>query len=109
MRDERVIDVDLTSASERGVCIVRLRGELDVAAQPAVGELFRTATDRAFEVDLLDLAFMDCSGYRALVSASEPTGSGRRPVRVTGVRGEPAWFLALLDDLGCAEQGLEVS
>jgi anti-anti-sigma factor len=52
---------------------VRLRGELDLASAPTVSECLRRLSARREQVllDLDELAFIDMSGLRAVLTAAE--------------------------------------
>ncbi len=66
---------------------VRVTGELDIATVPTLERDLREAElhARLVVIDLRQLAFMDCSGVHALVSASARAGRvGRRLILVRG-------------------------
>ncbi len=61
-----------------GVCVVALRGELDVANSERVQRELIAANGSVVVVDLSELTFIDSSGLTALVHAHDQiTGSGR--------------------------------
>jgi anti-anti-sigma factor len=68
---------------------VRLRGELDLAGVPTVSECLRTLRERRERVllDLDELAFIDMSGLRAVLTASEAASRDGGTFAVT--RGSP--------------------
>ncbi len=51
------------------VCLVRVKGELDLADSDALTERLGGLSDRTVVVDLSELAFIDSSGLRAFVAA----------------------------------------
>jgi anti-sigma B factor antagonist len=87
--------VDAAASSERprdpDVHAIRLVGELDVAAVPALVSQLNEAADapeRTVLVDLAGVTFMDCAALRPLLDARERLDSrlrlqnASRPVRV---------------------------
>jgi anti-sigma B factor antagonist len=93
--DEAYCAVDV--ATEDGVPVIRLSGELDMVSlervRPVVEEVLAAGNDRlAFDVG--ELAFMDSSGVALLVSATQkarqvelrhPTPIVRRLIELTGL------------------------
>jgi anti-anti-sigma factor len=81
------IEVDISM--EDGVAVVTPRGELDVAATPALEDALAEAAGEAglhgIVVDLSELEFMDSSGLRAVVLADQRLGE--QGVRFALVRG----------------------
>ncbi len=68
-------------ANERGRALVRLIGELDLAAASRAEEAIFAAErrrPRLLEVDLSSLAFMDSTGLRLMLSARERAFAERR-------------------------------
>jgi anti-anti-sigma factor len=67
--------MELDTSTEDGVAVVTPRGELDVAATPALEDaLAELATEPGVQgvvVDLSQLEFMDSSGLRAVVLADQ--------------------------------------
>ncbi|MCW3003353.1 MAG: hypothetical protein JWQ20_2651 [Conexibacter sp.] len=80
-----------------GCVVVRLSGELDLAA----ADRLRTVLDGArppvgrLVLDLRDLTFMDCAGIGVLVDERERAEAGAHSVTVSGASGEVAELLAL--------------
>ena len=107
MQNHRV-SFDFATECEGGRCVVKMAGELDLAARTAFDELFEAAPGTAIEVDLSDVTFMDCGGYATIVDAFTSATAGRCAFRVTGARRQPRRLLALLSELGLAEPGLAV-
>jgi anti-anti-sigma factor len=74
---------------EGDVCVVGLRGELDLAGAPALeaelARVMRGSGLRAIVLDLSGLEFMDSSGLRAVVVADQRAAAAR--VRFALVRG----------------------
>jgi anti-sigma B factor antagonist len=81
------IEVDIRI--QDGVAVVTPRGELDVAATPALEDALAGAAGEAglhgIVVDLSELEFMDSSGLRAVVLAEQRLGE--QGVRFALVRG----------------------
>jgi anti-sigma B factor antagonist len=73
------LDFDLTlQRDERGACRVTLRGELDLATAARLEQALAQAGDDVL-LDLRDLTFMDSTGVRVLLEASE---SGPEELRI---------------------------
>jgi anti-anti-sigma factor len=74
---------------EGDVCVVALRGELDLAGAPALeselARVIRGSGPQAIVLDLSGLDFMDSSGLRAVVVADQRAAAAR--VRFALVRG----------------------
>lgn len=108
--EEAYTELEMTVVRARGdrPPSVRLSGELDMAGCPRLDLILETlAADGAREVvvDLSRLGFIDCSGIRALLAASERARrAGRRLPLVPGMDGVQRVFAltgteALLDFL----------
>jgi anti-anti-sigma factor len=81
---------------EHDVCVVRVAGELDSSSAALA---MRTCLDvgrRVVSVDLRELTFMDCGGYRGLVGARVELERSGGSLTITGAVGEPARLLELL-------------
>jgi anti-sigma B factor antagonist len=60
---------EVVFAQQDDLCLVRVRGELDLAHADAFGALLTTLADRTVVIDLSDLSFIDSSGFTAIVRA----------------------------------------
>ena len=92
---------------ERGVAIVTLRGELDMAGAPELEKALAALEDEpdvhAIALDLSALEFMDSSGLRAVVRADRrTTETGRRFALVKG--GEPVHRVFEIGRASCRER-----
>lgn len=78
---------------ERGeVVIARVRGELDIAVAPAMGDRIQAGVPtsaRTLVIDLSDLDFMDSSGVAMLFSVARRLDSRRQELRVVSGSGHP--------------------
>jgi anti-anti-sigma factor len=63
-------DVHTSTDPERGGTLVRLSGELDLVSSPVLEATLAEAPAQPLRVDLSELAFMDSTGLRALLSAT---------------------------------------
>jgi anti-anti-sigma factor len=67
--------IEVDTRMEDGVAVVALRGELDVAATPALDDALLAAADepavQGIVIDLSSLDFMDSSGLRAIAMAHQ--------------------------------------
>ena len=72
MRDEHSL-LEIIEVRDAGRVRVRLRGELDLASAPTLGDRLRRLRDRGEPVllDLDELAFIDMSGLRVLLAAAQ--------------------------------------
>jgi anti-sigma B factor antagonist len=50
--------------------VVRLSGELDLVSEPVLQQALESASGRKVRIELEELAFMDSTGLRALLSAA---------------------------------------
>lgn len=55
---------------ERGGTLLRLSGELDLVSEPAFEQALAAVEAQPVRIDLSELAFMDSTGLRALLSAA---------------------------------------
>jgi len=62
-------DVATATDPERGGTVLRLSGELDLLSEPIFAQALADAT-APIRIDLSELAFMDSTGLRALLSAA---------------------------------------
>jgi anti-anti-sigma factor len=78
---------------ERGeVVVARLKGELDIAGAPGLGEAINDAVPtsaRGLVVDCTDLDFIDSSGIAMLFGLARRLGSRRQELRVVAREGKP--------------------
>jgi len=61
---------DVASEVENSVLVLRLSGELDLVSEPAFAAALAQADGRPVRIELEELAFMDSTGLRALLSAA---------------------------------------
>lgn len=84
------IELDI---EERGdVVVAHLKGELDIAGAPGVGESISDAVPtsaRGLVVDCSDLDFIDSSGIAMLFGLARRLGSRRQDLRVVARGGRP--------------------
>ena len=89
--------------STNGVIVLQLRGELDLATAPGLGQAINRALDArpsTLRLDLSALTFLDSTGIRVLIAGSRragaegcslvlhaPTRSVLKALRLTGVDG----------------------
>lgn len=88
--------VDVDSDGEDGV--VRLRGELDAATRSQVLDLLAPGRP-ATVIDLTELTFLDCSGYRSLVATRLAVEGDGKTLTLRGPVGQPARLLELISAL----------
>lgn len=81
---------------ERDVGVVRVAGELDLSSAAHVMRSCLDVDRLMVCVDLRELTFMDCGGYRGLVGARVELESRGGTLTLTGAVGEPARLLDLL-------------
>jgi anti-sigma B factor antagonist len=82
--------LEVTEVPDTGKVRVRLRGEFDLAGVPSVTERLRSLRERREPVllDLDELAFIDMSGLRVVLTAAED--AARDGWTFTTTRGSPA-------------------
>ncbi|HEY2791011.1 MAG TPA: STAS domain-containing protein [Micromonosporaceae bacterium] len=80
-----------------GARMLRLSGELDLAARDRLSEMAAAAIESsgAVTIDLADLSFIDSTGIGALVRARHLAEQKRIPYAVVGATGRVADVLAL--------------
>jgi anti-anti-sigma factor len=61
---------DVTVAEEGDQVVLRVSGELDLVSEPQFAAALAEARGRPVRIDLAELAFMDSTGLRALMSAA---------------------------------------
>jgi anti-anti-sigma factor len=84
--------VDLEIEERGEVVIARVRGELDIAGAPGMGERIHDSVPtsaRALVVDFSELDFIDSSGIAMLFGLARRLGSRRQEVRVVARDGRP--------------------
>jgi anti-anti-sigma factor len=81
---------------ERDVCVVRVAGELDCSSAARAMRLCLDIGRLVVCVDLRELTFMDCGGYRGLVGARAELERSGGSLTITGAVGQPARLLELL-------------
>jgi len=89
---------EATERIDRGVRIVAIRGELDIATSPGVRELLsEAARDKArpLVVDLTACEFIDSTGLAALLHGAKPTQNGESHVALVSPGGDVRRLLEL--------------
>jgi anti-anti-sigma factor len=81
---------------ERDVCVVRVAGELDCSSAARAMRLCLDIGRLVVCVDLRELTFMDCGGYRGLVGARAELERSGGSLTITGAVGQSARLLELL-------------
>jgi anti-anti-sigma factor len=82
---------------DRHAHVLRVSGELDVeTSTQLIDRWCRAPSDLPVVVDLADVTFMDCAGYRALVHSREAVCCRTRVVTYRNGSGQPQWFIELL-------------
>jgi anti-anti-sigma factor len=84
--------VELEVEVQGEVVIARVRGELDIAGAPAMGERIHDAVPisaRTLVVDFSELDFIDSSGIAMLFGLARRLGSRRQELRVVAGSGKP--------------------
>ena len=61
---------DVAVGEEDGAVVLRLSGELDLVSEPILHNALERAKGRPVRIELEDLAFMDSTGLRTLLSAA---------------------------------------
>jgi len=61
---------DITVTEAEGARVLHLSGELDLVSEPALSSALDHAQDRPIVIELEELAFMDSTGLRSLLSAA---------------------------------------
>ena len=85
------------------VCVLVVRGELDVYSAPALDEAVDAALQdgaRRLVLDLAEVGFIDSSGLRSMIRARKEAGSGPDAVRLRNP--QPA-TVRLLDITGLTD------
>jgi anti-anti-sigma factor len=61
---------DVVTSEEEGAVVLHLSGELDLVSEPILAAALARADGNPVRIELQDLAFMDSTGLRALLSAA---------------------------------------
>src|SRR5262245_29585807 len=61
---------DVTVEEDGSTLVLRLTGELDLVSEPTFAAALAQADGRPVRIELQELAFMDSTGLRALLSAA---------------------------------------
>jgi anti-anti-sigma factor len=61
---------DVAVDEDDGTVVLRLSGELDLVSEPILEAALERAKGKRVRIDLAELAFMDSTGLRALLSAA---------------------------------------
>ena len=74
-------------------CVVHASGELDLASRARLFAAAIAGNHPAMEIDLAEVTFMDCGGYRSLVACRLVLEHTGRSLTIKGQSGQPARFL----------------
>lgn len=61
---------DVTVSEADGMVLLRLTGELDLVSEPVLASALAKTNGHPLRIDLSELAFMDSTGLRALLTAA---------------------------------------
>lgn len=100
LADATITIVVETDADTR---VVRITGELDITSTAVVTRRCTDGPRRHVVVDLADLTFLDCGGYRAFVAARTTLALQHRTLTLVGAVGEPRRLLELISHLNPGE------
>lgn len=81
-------------STEDGIRVVRLVGELDMAARNRLLRACLAGHHNGVIVDMSELTFLDCGGYGALVAIRQVLAEGGESLTLRNHSGEPARLLA---------------
>ncbi len=84
---------------EGDTCVVHAAAELDMASGDQLFVAATAGSHPATVIDLADLTFMDCGGYRSLVASRLVIEQDGRTLSGRGQTGEPARLLNLIAEL----------
>jgi anti-anti-sigma factor len=86
--------------------VVLATGEFDLASHDPLVAASTAGRHPAMVIDLADVTFMDCGGYRSLVAARLIIEQGGRTLAIRGATGQPARLLHLIARLerGCGPE-----
>ncbi len=79
---------------------VQVAGDLDLHADVRALASFCADHGLPIVVDMADLDFMDCGGYRSIAAARHTAEQHHTTLTIANARGKSARFLRLLDELG---------
>jgi anti-anti-sigma factor len=82
-----------------GSLIVDLSGEIDIAAHEQVVRVCSAIAGVHVTVDLSRVTFLDTAGHRSLCEAATRLQERGGTLELTGMRGEPARLLGVVDRL----------
>ena len=82
------------------VMTVYMSGEFDLNSNAEANAAFLDGHGRAIVVDMADLDFMDCGGYRAIATARRFAEEHDTSFTVINAHGGPARLLGILDEHG---------
>jgi anti-sigma B factor antagonist len=89
---------EATEEVVRGVWVITIAGELDIATSPRVRELLSDAArdeDRPLVIDLTSCDFVDSTGLATLLHGAKPAQNGESNVALVSVGGEVRKLLEL--------------
>jgi len=89
----------VTVITDGGVSIVRLTGEIDLAAAGLMDEACFAGNDLDVVFDLTGATFMDCAGYAILRTAQRDIENIGGSVTIRSATGQPARLLHLIAQL----------
>lgn len=95
--DGSPITIDVTMCGD--ISRIEIAGELDLAGADQVFQQCTGDQTRDVVVDLSDLTFMDCGGYRALVASRAELALHHRTLALVGAVGEPRRLLELVQQI----------
>lgn len=98
MRLSPCLSVEVRDAPER--CLLVLRGELDIAAVPALRALLAVLGRSPVVVDLAEVSFVDASGLAPLIEAKDEASREQRRFELRNPRPSTTRVLELLELLG---------
>lgn len=90
----------ITTVAASDLMTVCVTGELDLDCEAEVTAAFLDGRGRAIVVDMANLGFMDCGGYRAIGEARRDAEANDKSFTVTNAHGVPARLLGILDERG---------
>jgi anti-anti-sigma factor len=99
--DPNVAEPAITIVVEHGrdTTVLKIAGELELASCASVTRACVGGHARTVVVDLADLTFLDCGGYRAFVAARTELEEQHRTLELVGAVGEPRRLLDLIQHL----------
>lgn len=84
--------------------VVKFSGELDLASSAQVKRRCTTGRSPQVVVDLADVTFLDCGGYRAFMAARTELALHHRSLTLVGAVGQPRRLLDLISQLDTENQ-----